>query len=119
MPADQLVLISSWASIASLVVAVISLLLVRSIKANIIRFRRKQRLKELATAISGCAATTPPSDELNSICDSLGRNFPVWPWSKLTKRGRLVIALHQKIEQRDLRGIKEVLKDIDSFSEDI
>ncbi|WP_342117714.1 hypothetical protein [Pseudoduganella sp. OTU4001] len=119
MTTDQLVFISSWASIISLVVAVISLLLVRSIKTNIIRFRRKQRLKELASTISDMGKGVPASDEFDSIFDSLRRNFPLYRWSNLTKRGRLVIALHQRIDLRDLRGIKEVLKDISSYSEDI
>lgn len=119
MTTDQLVFISSWASIISLIVAIISLLMVRSIKANIIRFRRKQRLKELASFVSSTGTATVPSDEFDCIFDSLRRNFPIHPWSKLTKRGRLVIALHQRIDLRDLLGINEVLKDIDSYSEDI
>lgn len=119
MPADLLSQVSSWASIASLIVAIISLLLVRIIKANIIRFRRKQRLKELTSTFFGIGADAVPSDEFDCIFDALRRNFPVLPWSKLTKRGRLVIALHQRIDSRDLLGISEVLKDIKSYSEDI
>lgn len=119
MPTDQLVFLSSWASILSLVVAIISLLLVRSIKANIIRFRRKQRLQELVFTISRSHSRSPPSAELESALDSLCRNFPVFFWSKLSRRGRLTIILHQKIGSRDIAGIKEVLKDIYSYSEDI
>lgn len=119
MTTDQLTLISSWASIISLVVAIISLLLVRSIKSNIIRFRRKQRLKELASFISSTGTATASSVKCDYIFDSLRRNFPIHPWSKLTKRRRLVIALHQRIDRRDLLGINEVLKDINSYSEDM
>lgn len=119
MTTDQLVFISSWASIISLIVAAISLLLVRSIKSNIIRFRRKQRLRELASTISDIGKGIAPSDEFDCIFDSLRRNFPVHSWSKLIKRGRLAIALHQRIDVRDLRGIKEVLKDISFYSEEI
>lgn len=110
MTDELLVFISSWASILSLVVSIASLLLMRSIKTNIIRFRRKQRLKELASTISKPGFREMPGNEFIRIFDSLRRNFPLYPWSKLTKKGRLVIALHQKIDSRDLSGIQEVLR---------
>jgi len=39
---EDLTLYSSWASIFSLLISIISLLYVRSIRANIVKFRRKQ-----------------------------------------------------------------------------
>jgi hypothetical protein len=56
---------------------------------------------------------------VRSIKASLRRNFPSSRLSKLTKRGRLLLVLHQKIDSRDLPGIQEVLKNIFSYSEDV
>lgn len=47
----QLTFYSSWASIAGLVVSLVSLVYVRSIKTNIVRFRRKQRIRQLTDDI--------------------------------------------------------------------
>ena len=47
MSPDQLAFYSGWASIIGLAVSLASLAYVRSIKANIIRYQRKQRLRFL------------------------------------------------------------------------
>lgn len=101
MPTDHLNLLASWASIISLVVSSISLLYLRSIKANIIKFRRKVRLLKLESKLA-----------------SLQRNLPIYPWSKFTARGKVLIEVHRLIEAKDLDGLREALKDLKTFWEE-
>ena len=119
MPADHLNLLASWASIISLVVSTISLFYLRSIKANIIKFRRKVRLRKLISEVdhSWCTGTSA-SRELESKLASLQRNLPIYPWSKFTARGKVLIEVHRLIEAKDLDGLREALKDLKTFWEE-
>jgi len=119
MSVNDLTFYSSWASIISLFISLVSLLYVRSIKANIVRFRRRQRLRQIVDEIMSIPDDAIP---LNSVSRtklaSLKRNIPVYFYSRATKRGTLAIEMHGHIDCGRIRELKEVIDDWVSYSED-
>jgi hypothetical protein len=111
---------ASWASIASLFMSIISLLYVRSIKSNIIKFRRKQRIRQLLESTLFISKYhLSASRELAEKFVALQRNLPIRAWSRFTPRGRITIELHRHIEDGDIAAVREVIYDWLSYSEDI
>lgn len=120
MTAEQLNFYGSWASIISLLVSLISLLLIGSVKWNVIRYRRKQRLQRLIhelLEISDDSEFIP--ETIRYKLNTLGRIIPVFPWSPWTAKGRTAMELRKQIAQENLLAIKEALEDWRSFSEDL
>jgi hypothetical protein len=118
--AEQLNFYSSWASLFGLAVSVISLLYVRSIKTNIVRFRRKLRIRQLIEDISRIPDdATPLSSASQTKLSALKRNIPVFAWSPFTARGRLAIEVHRHVESQDILALKEAIQDLSSYSEDL
>jgi hypothetical protein len=120
MTAEQLTLYSSWASIVSFFISLISLVYLRSIKTNIVRFRRKQRMHALLSEVKGIPDDAIPlSVASKTKIAALKRNIPMRFYSKFTQQGKLVIDLHRHIETGDIVAIKEVLNDWTSYSEEV
>lgn len=116
----QLTFYSSWASIAGLVVSVISLLYVRSIKTNIVRFRRKQRIRQLTDdilRIQDDAMPLSPASRTKLL--ALKRNMPTYAWSRFTPKGKAIIEVHKHIDTGDIVALKEAINDLSSYSEDV
>lgn len=117
MSEAQLVYYASWASIFSLFISIFSLLYLRSIKYNLIKYRRKQRVRSLlmgALAISSLSST----ESVEKLA-ALRRNLPIRWWSRLTARGRITIELHKRIQAGDMEAIREIVYDWLSYSEDL
>lgn len=112
MTESQLSAYGSWASILGLVVAIVSLVYVRSIKKNIVRFRRKQRVRQLVDDILRIPddATPLAAASLNKL-NALKRNLPTYFWYKYTERGRATLEVHTHIDARDIVALKEAIND--------
>lgn len=120
MTAEQLNFYSSWASIISLGVSSVSLVYVRSIKRNIVKFRRKLRVRQLFHDILRIRGDAKPlSAESSAQLLALKRNIPVSAWSRFSQQGRAKIAMHKHIDGQDIVALKEVILDLSSFSEDL
>lgn len=120
MSDTNLTLYSSWASIVSFFIAVISLLYVRSIKANIVMFRRKQRLRTLIDDVLRIPDdATPLSSASKTKITSLKRNIPVNIFSSFTERGCHAKEIHKHADAGKIADLKEAINDWTSYSEDI
>ncbi|MYN25557.1 hypothetical protein [Duganella levis] len=117
MTEAQLSHYASWASIISLFISILSLLYLRSIKHNLIKFRRKRRIRDLLEYI--LTTTSQDSAESMEKLVALRRNLPMRAWSKFTARGRIVIELHRHIEAGDMAAVREVIYDWLSYSGDL
>jgi hypothetical protein len=116
---SNLAFFSGWASIVSLGVSLISLALVRSIRANIIRFRRKQRVRQLLDDVGRIPEDAIPlSPTSRSKLVALKRNIPAGFFARFSERGRAARELHKHIDQEDLVAVKEAIDDWRSYSED-
>jgi hypothetical protein len=116
----QLATYSSWASLLGLGVSVISLLYVRSIKKNIIKFRRTQRIRTLIDDVSRIPEDATPlaSASLQKLA-ALKRNLPTYFWSKYTAKGKVTLEVHKHIDASDLAAVKEAISDWTSYSEEV
>ena len=112
--------LASWASVLGFVVAAITLYQVGRIKKSVIRFRRKQRIKQIVDEVLSI-----PDDAIPLGPASLGkmavlkRNVPTNFWDKFSERGRAALLVHTYIDDRDIVALKEAIKDWNSFSEDL
>ena len=114
--AAQLANYSAWASLIGLAVSIFSLAYLRSIKTNIVRFRRQQRIRNLIADMTRIPGdTSPVSDGARAQLASVKRNIPVPRWARFTSRGRVIIDLRACIESGDMAGVKEALSDWLSF----
>ncbi|GAB3398098.1 hypothetical protein NX774_18835 [Massilia agilis] len=115
----QLAFYSSWASIVGLCISVVSLFYVRSIKKNIIRFRRKQRIRHLTDEILQIQDDAMPlSSASRTKLLALKRNIPTYVWSRFTEKGRAALEVHKHIDEGNIVALKEAIYDLASFSED-
>jgi hypothetical protein len=116
----QLAFYSAWASIISLFVALVSLVYVRSIKTNIVRFRRRQRIRELVDSILNL-----PDNALSlgmpvqATLAALKRNLPRHAWYRYTGRGRATLEVHAHIDAGNIVALKEAIYDWIPYSEDV
>lgn len=116
----QLAFYSSWASIISFFISIASLILVGSIKANIVRFRRRQRLQQLIDEINRIPDDAIPlSKASKSKLAALRRNIPAGFFSNFSNRGRMALEIHKHISAEDIAALKEAIHDWSSYSEEI
>lgn len=116
----QLTFYSSWASIVSLVVSIISLVYVRSISTNIIKFRRKQRVRQLIDDIRRIPNdATPLSSASQTKLAALKRNLPTYLWSRYTSRGKATLEVHKQIDTGEIVALKEAIDDWSSYTEEL
>ena len=109
----------SWASIIGLVVSLISLAYIRSIKTNIIKFRRRQRVRGLIEDILRIPDdATPLARASITKLSALKRNLPTYPWSSYTSKGKATMEVHKHIDAGDIVATKEALNDWSSYSEE-
>jgi hypothetical protein len=117
---EDLSFYSSWASIISLFISIVSLTYVRSIKANIVKFRRRQRLRQLIEEVNRIYDDAIPlSEGSKTKLASLKRNVPVGLFARFGERGRIAIEIHRHISDENLAALKEALDDWFSYSEEI
>jgi hypothetical protein len=120
MDDTQLAFYSSWASIIGLAVSAVSLMYVRSIKTNIVKFRRRLRIRQLTENILHMQEdATPLSSASYSKLLALKRNTPIHAWSRFTAKGRAALAVHRHIDAGDVPSLKEAINDLASYSEDL
>jgi hypothetical protein len=120
MTESELAFWGSWASIISLVIAVVTLLYVRTIKANIIKFRRRQRIRQLLDDIFRIPDDAVPlASASRTKLNSLKRNLPKYFWSGITNRGKTVIEIHKHVDASDIAALKEAINDWSSYSEEV
>lgn len=120
MTTEQLNFFGAWASIISLLVSLVSLCLIGSVKWNVIRYRRKQRLQRLIhelLELSDDSEFVP--ETIRYKLNTLGRIIPAFPWSHWTAKGRTALELRKQLAQENLLAVKEALEDWRSFSEDL
>lgn len=117
---------SSWASIISLFISLISLFLIGSIRLNIVKFRRKQRLRGLISEVIGIPSDgIPLSSASKKRIEALSRNIPLTFFlyfgerNKLAKHIKEIVSEANTIDQEKMDELKEVINDWSSFSEDI
>lgn len=113
--------LASWASIISLVLSLISLYLIGTVRANVIAFKRKTRLRQLIQDIKTIPNDAIPlSKASKSKLESLRRNLPngyiPFFWSAKCKMIRHV---NSAIDKENLEDIKEGVDDYISLSEDL
>lgn len=125
MSCDTLTIISSWASIISLVVSVISVILVGNIRSNIIKFRRKKRLRDLVEDVLRIPSDgVPLSSASKKKIESLGRNLNVGIFECLSEKSKLATQIKGIIKgidnmtEDEMNELKEVINDWSSYSED-
>lgn len=120
MTEAELTTFSSWASIIGLGISVVSLLYLRSIKQNIIKFRRKQRIRNLIEDVARIPDdATPLTSASRNKLAALKRNLPAYFWSPYTARGKVTLEVHKHIATEDLAAVKEAVNDWASYSEEI
>jgi len=120
MTGAQLTLYSSWASIIGLAVSLVSLVYVRSIRANIVKFRRKQRIRQLTDDILQIRIGARPIASSSLVkLQALKRNIPIHFWSRYTPQGRARLDIHRFIDAMDLAALREAIIDLLSYSEDL
>jgi DNA-directed RNA polymerase specialized sigma24 family protein len=116
----QLTFVSSWASIISFFVSIASLLYVRSIKANIVRFRRKQRIRQICNEVNQIPDDAVPLSKASlTKLASLKRNISTPVVIRWTEKARATRELRKHIDAQDIASIKEAINDWTSFSEDV
>lgn len=115
----QLAFYSAWASILGFIISLITLAYVRSVKTNIVNFRRKQRIRSLINDILRLTDDARPlSSDSQAKLAALRRNISVHAWSRFTLHGRAKLEVHKHIDAGDVRSLKEALHDLASYSED-
>jgi hypothetical protein len=120
MNTEQLNFYGAWASIASILVGALTLWQVGSVRRNIINFRRRERTQQLIRDIALLSRQTVLAPAaIRYKLESLRRTVRIYPWSRWTAKGRTAIELHLQITDMNLPAIEEVLKDWNSFSEDL
>ncbi|KQV79781.1 hypothetical protein ASD15_17265 [Massilia sp. Root351] len=120
MSPDQLAYFSGWASIIGLAVSLASLSYVRSIKANIIKFRRRLRLQQVCDDVLDiCHANQLRHPKWRGKVASLKGNLPIHVWHRFTPKGRAIITVHCFLDAGDAPALVEALEDLRSYSEDL
>ena len=115
----QLACYSAWASILGFIISIVTLAYVRSVKTNIINFRRKQRIRSLINDILRLTDDARPlSSDSQAKLAALRRNISVHAWSRFTPHGKVKLEIHKHIDAGDIRSLKEALYDLASYSED-
>jgi hypothetical protein len=111
---------SSWASIISLFLTIVSLWYVKSIRTNIVKFRRKQRLHSIIDDVLRIPDDAIPlSSASNTKINSLLRNIPISIFSRFSERGRLAKDIHTNAKAEKIADLKESINDWKSCSNDI
>jgi hypothetical protein len=115
----QLAFYSAWASIVGLAVSLVSLLYVRSIKTNIVKFRRRQRVRQLTDEVLRIQDDAMPlSSASRTKLLALRRNIPAYAWSRFTAKGRAILEVHKHIDSGDIVALREAVNDLSSYSEE-
>lgn len=110
----------SWASIIGLAISIISLVYIRNVKASIIMFRRKQRIKNLIEEIRRIPDDAIPLAPASiQKLAALKRNFPAHFWFRFTEKGKAILEVHKQIDSSNIVALKEALNDLTSYSEEI
>lgn len=112
--------IVDWVSIVSFVVSLISLYLMGTIRSNVISFRKKARLRQLANEIKTIPDdATPLSKATKSKLNSMKRNLPSGYLTFWTSKSKAVRDLQEAIKSEDMPSIKDGIEDFFSHSEDL
>ena len=115
---DNLTYWSSWASIASFFISLVSFVLIGSIKSALKRRKQALRLRSLSQEIASIPDDAVPLSEASiSKLESIKLNVPL-PWIPLTKRWKIVRELHLKIERREHIRVRELLSDLEACTGD-
>lgn len=118
MSPDQLAFYSGWASLIGLAVSVASLAYVRSIKANIIKFQRKQRVRGLLDELEDiCSSKVPWQPEDQAKLYALQRNLPR-PWMTLGAKRRLLTDIFCMTAEAGKPALLEAFKDLRAYLEE-
>lgn len=112
--------ISSWASIISLLISVISLFLIGTIRANIIQFRRRKRVQKLIEDILRIPDDAIPiSNATRSKFKSLSRNIPKGFFHIISRKSKVAHDIQAAIRADDIASVKEALEDYISYTENL
>jgi hypothetical protein len=115
---DSLAFWSGWASIVSVVITFISLVLIDSVNSRVKDYKRKARLREVIRDVRSIPVDAIPlSDNSKSKLASLKRNVPARRFDRFTSRGRAAHQLHKSIDKGDLLSVREEIADWISHSE--
>ncbi len=119
MSCDNLTLYSSWASIISLIISVISLFLISGVKRSIQKYRRNQRIRALIDGIKTVPRDAEPLTgatraKLNSLKNFVPARLVIWRFSE---QGRAAKRLHDHIDSGKLDEIFESIEDWSSYLE--
>lgn len=110
----------SWASIISLIISILTILLVGSLRAKVIEIRRKARVRQLVSDIQTIPDdATPLSSASLSKLQSLARNLPKGWLFLFSKKSKAAWDTQKAIKDKNLSSTKESLEDWLSYSEDL
>jgi len=120
MTTEQLNFFGAWASIFSLLISLISLVLIQTISQRIIASQRRRRLQYLIAEVLEMIQ----QDEVSAIqkrykLTALEHNLPAYTWPPFTARYRALQELKVQLRAGDLLALQEALRDWNCFSEDI
>lgn len=112
--------IGSWASIISLIVSIFTILLVSNVRAKVIEFRRKARVRELVSDVRSIPEDAVPLSTASvSKLNSLARNLPKGWLFLFSGKSKAAWDTQKAIKAKDLPSVKEGLEDWLSHSEDL
>ena len=116
--ADLLAFFSGWASIISFFIALISLYLIKSVRASVKSYKRRARIRQIVADVERIPLDAIPlSQNSKSKLISLKRNIPAGIFAVFTQRGRVVRQLHKNIDSENLVGVRDDIADWVSHSE--
>lgn len=119
MTAEQFNFVGAWASIISLLISSVSLLLIRGIRSRIIGLRYRQRQQAIIQEILPLSARTNVEPALQRYkLDALERHLPSYTWP-FTAKARTLMAVRRHLANGDLLALKEALADWQCFTEDL
>lgn len=109
---DSLAFWSGWASILSVVITFISLVLIGSVNSRVKDYKRKTRLREVIRDVRNIPVDAIPlTDNSKSKLASLKRNVSTRWYEHFTSRGRAARQLHKSIDKGDLLSVREEIAD--------
>lgn len=117
---DKLSEAASWASIASLAISVLTIILVGNLRTKVIEFRRKSRIRALISDIRSIPDDALPLSTASvSKLKSLSRNLPSGWLFLFSSKSKAAWDTQKAIKDNDLLSVKEGMEDWLSHSEDL
>jgi len=111
--------LASWASIASLVISIVSMLLIRSVRAAVVASRRRNRMRTIISEVQAIPGDAIPlSDASRGKLVTLDNNLPSGYLLFWTAKSRTIRRLRKSLKEGDLSLVNEGIEDYKSHCEE-